>query len=206
MVVTQLQPITVVFTLAEDDLGRVQEQLAKGAKLAVDAFDRTAETKIASGELLALDNQIDTTTGTLKVRAIFTNEDQRLFPNQFVNARLLVQTLEGVTLIPSAAIQQNGTTAFVYVVQDGVVHQRTIKKGVDDNGMTQVEGINPGEVIANSSFDKLQDGDKVNVNQGNNGGGGSRPNGSGTPGNRAGGHGQGGAHHQGGGNGGGSGS
>ena len=210
VVVTQLQPITVIFTLSEDSLGGVQEQLAKGSKLAVDVFDRSAQTKIASGELLALDNQIDTTTGTLKVRAIFSNEDQRLFPNQFVNTRLLVQTLEGVTLIPSAAIQQNGQTAFVYVIQDGVVHQRTVKPGVTDNGMTQVEGINPGDVVANSSFDKLQDNDKVNVNQGGNGGGngggGNRPGGSGTPGSRQGGHGQGGGHHQGGGGSGGSGS
>ena len=90
-----------------------------------------------------MDNQIDTTTGTLKVRAIFPNDDLRLFPNQFVNTRLLVQTLEGVTLIPAAAIQQNGQTAFVYVIQDGVVHQRTVKPGVTDNGMTQVEGIEP---------------------------------------------------------------
>ena len=206
VVVTQLQPITVIFTLSEDNLGGVQEQLAKGEKLAVDVFDRSAQTKIASGELLALDNQIDTTTGTLKVRAIFPNEDQRLFPNQFVNTRLLVQTLEGVTLIPSAAIQQNGQTSFVYVIQDGVVHQRTVKTGVTDSGQTQVEGIDPGDVIANSSFDKLQDGDKVNVSQGGNGGGGNRPNGSGTPGNRQGGHGQGSGHHQGGGSNGGSGS
>ncbi len=109
VVVTQLQPITVVFTIPEDSLGAVQEQLDKGAKLAVEVSDRSAQTKIASGEVLALDNQIDTTTGTLKVRAIFQNEDLKLFPNQFVNTRLLVQTLEGVTLLPAATIQQNGT-------------------------------------------------------------------------------------------------
>ncbi len=192
VVVTQLQPITVIFTLPEDNLGAVQEQLAKGTKLAVDVFDRSAQTKIASGELLALDNQIDTTTGTLKVRAIFPNDDLRLFPNQFVNARLLVQTLQGVTLIPSAAIQQNGQTSFVYVVQDGVVHQRTVKPGVTDNGMTQVDAINPGDVVANSSFDKLQDNDKINVDNGDRTKGGppngNRPDGGGTPGNRQGGH------------------
>ena len=202
VVVTQLQPITVIFTLPEDSLGAVQEQLRKGSTLSVEAFDRSAQTKIASGELLALDNQIDTTTGTLKVRARFNNEDLRLFPNQFVNTRLLVQTLEGVTLLPAATIQQNGQTSFVYVIEDGVVHQRTVKPGVTDNGMTQVEGINPGDVVANSSFDKLQDGDKVNVSQPGTGGHGQggppggRPGGS--PGNRQGGHGQGG-HHQGGG-------
>ena len=210
VVVTQLQPITVIFTLPEDSLGAVQEQLAKGSKLAVDVFDRSAQTKIASGELLALDNQIDTTTGTLKARAIFPNDDLKLFPNQFVNARLLVQTLEGVTLIPSAAIQQNGQTSFVYVLQDGVVHQRTVKPGVADaeSGMTQVDSINPGDVVANSSFDKLQDNDKVNVAEGGSGGGSPgdhRPQGDGTPGNRQGGHGQG-RPHQGGGGGNGGGS
>ncbi len=196
VVVTQLQPITVVFTIPEDNLGAVQEQLGKGATLTVDVSDRSAQTKIASGKVLALDNQIDTTTGTLKVRAIFQNDDLRLFPNQFVNTRLLVQTLEGVTLLPAATIQQNGQTAFVYVVEDGVVHQRTVKPGVTDNGMTQVDGINPGDVVANSSFDKLQDGDKVNVSQGDGNGGapGNHPGGRGQ-----GGHGQGGGHHPGGG-------
>ena len=218
VVITQLQPITVVFTLPEDNLGAVQEQLAKGAKLGVDVFDRTAQTKLASGELLALDNQIDTTTGTLKVRAIFPNEDLRLFPNQFVNAKLLVQTLQGVTLVPSAAIQQNGQNSFVYVLQDGVVHQHPVKPGVTDNGLTQVDSINPGDVVANSSFDKLQDGDKVNVDDGSHQRGGpasgnqpdgkkpdgnkpdsNKPDGSATPGNRQGGHHRdGGGGHQGG--------
>ena len=163
VVVTQLQPITVIFTIPEDNLGAVQTQINNNAKLVVDAFDRTAQTKIASGEVLALDNQIDTTTGTLKIRAIFPNDDLRLFPNQFVNTRLLVKTLEGVTLVPSATIQQNGTTSFVYLIENGVVHLRNVKPGVIDNGMTQVEGIDPGDVVANSSFDKLQDNDKVNV-------------------------------------------
>jgi membrane fusion protein, multidrug efflux system len=102
VVITQLQPITVVFTIAEDSLGAVMAQLRKGAKLTVDVYDRAAQTKLASGELLAVDNQIDTTTGTVKVRASFANNDFALFPNQFVNARLLVQTLQDVTLIPSA--------------------------------------------------------------------------------------------------------
>ena len=163
VVVTQLQPITIIFTIPEDSLGAVQAQLGNNAKLAVDAFDRTAQTKIASGEVLALDNQIDTTTGTLKIRAIFPNEDLRLFPNQFVNTRLLVQTLRGVTLLPAATIQQNGQTSFVYLIDNGVVHLRNVKPGVTDNGMTEVEGINPGDAVANSSFDKLQDNDKVNI-------------------------------------------
>ena len=156
-VITQLRPITVIFTIPEDNLGPVQARLRAKAKLSVDAFDRTAQTKIASGQLLTLDNQIDTTTGTVKARAVFDNKNDALFPNQFVNTRLLVNTLQGVTLIPASAIQQNGQASFVYVIQDNVAHMRSIKPGVTDGGITQVDGINPGDVVANSSFDKLQD-------------------------------------------------
>jgi membrane fusion protein, multidrug efflux system len=163
VVITQLQPITVIFTIAEDSLDAVQAQLRKNATLTVDVYDRSAQKKLASGKLLALDNQIDTTTGTVKVRAVFDNDDFALFPNQFVNARLLVQTLQKVTLIPSAAIQQNAQQSFVYVIQDNVAHLRNIKAGVTDNGLTQVEGINPGETVADSSFDKLQNNAKVTV-------------------------------------------
>jgi len=106
---------------------------------------------------LTLDNQIDTTTGTVKARALFANKDSALFPNQFVNARLLVNTLQGVTLIPASAIQQNGSASFVYVIQNNVAHIRSIKPGVTDGGVTQVEGINPEDIVATSSFDKLQD-------------------------------------------------
>ena len=163
VVITQLQPITVIFTIPEDSLDAVQAQLRKNATLTVDVYDRSAQKKLASGKLLALDNQIDTTTGTVKVRAVFDNDDFALFPNQFVNARLLVQTLQKVTLIPSAAIQQNAQQSFVYVIQDNVAHLRNIKAGVTDNGLTQVEGINPGETVADSSFDKLQNNAKVTV-------------------------------------------
>ena len=163
LVITQIQPITVVFTIAEDNLGQVMEQLRNGAKLPVDVYDRAAQTKLASGELIAVDNQIDTTTGTVKVRASFANDDFALFPNQFVNARLLVKTLQDVTLVPSSAIQQNGQTSFVYVIQDNVAHLQNIKAGVSDNGFTQVEGVNSGDVLADSSFDKLQDNSKITV-------------------------------------------
>ena len=162
-VITQLDPITVIFTIPEDSLGPVEAQLRKKAKLAVDAFDRTAQTKIASGKLLTIDNLIDTTTGTVKGRAVFENKNNALFPNQFVNTRLLVNTLQGVTLIPASAIQQNGQASFVYVIQNNVAHMRSIKLGVTDGGMTQVDGINPGDVVANSSFDKLQDNTAVAV-------------------------------------------
>src|SRR5208283_3733686 len=156
-VLTQLDPITVVFTIPEDSLGQVEARLRKKAKLTVDAYDRTAQTKIASGELLTLDNQIDTATGTVKGRALFDNKNDAFFPNQFVNTRLLVNTLQGVTLIPASAIQQNGQASFVYVIQNNIAHMRSVKQGVTDGGATQVEGINPGDVVANSSFDKLQD-------------------------------------------------
>jgi multidrug efflux system membrane fusion protein len=156
-VITQLEPITVIFTIPEDSLGQVEARLNAKAKLPVDAFDRTAQTKIASGALLTLDNQIDTTTGTVKGRALFANTNNALFPNQFVNTRLLVNTLEGVTLIPSSAIQQNGQASFVYLIQNNFAHMRSVTPGVTNGGVTQVEGINPGDVVANSSFDKLQD-------------------------------------------------
>jgi multidrug efflux system membrane fusion protein len=163
VVITQIQPITVIFTIPEDSLGPVVDRLRKSAKLTVDAFDRAAQKKIASGVLLTLDNQIDTTTGTVKARSQFANKNDELFPNQFVNVRLLVNTLQGVTTIPASAIQQNGQASFVYVIQNNVAHMRSVKPGVTDGGVTQVDGINPGDVVANSSFDKLQDNAPVTV-------------------------------------------
>jgi multidrug efflux system membrane fusion protein len=160
-IITQISPITVIFTISEDNLGPVQERLRNKAVLTVDAFDRGGQRKITSGKLLTLDNQIDTTTGTVKARASFENKDAALFPNQFVNVRLLVNTLHDATLIPGSAIQHNGQTAFVYVLQDNTAHMRTIQPGVTDGGITQVTGVSPGEVLANSSFDKLQDNSKV---------------------------------------------
>ena len=163
VIVTQIQPITVIFTVPEDNLGQVQTRLRKNAKLTVDAFDRSALKQVASGMLLTLDNQIDTTTGTVKARASFVNKDAALFPNEFVNVRLLVDTHRGATLIPSSTIQHNGQTAFVYVIQENVAHMRVIQPGVTDAGTTEVTGVAPGDVLANSSFDKLQDNAKVVV-------------------------------------------
>jgi multidrug efflux system membrane fusion protein len=166
VVVTQEQPITVIFTIAEDNLDQVQAQMGHGKKpLEVSAFDRTQQTKIATGKLLTLDNQIDTTTGTVKLRANFDNKNDSLFPNQFVNTRLLVTTQQGVTLIPSSAIQRNGQTAFVYLLQNGAAQIRNIKPGVTDADQTAVEGINPGDVVATSSFEKLQNGSKITVSK-----------------------------------------
>jgi multidrug efflux system membrane fusion protein len=142
-------------------LGQVEARLNRGATLPVDAYDRTAQTKIASGTLLTIDNQIDTTTGTVRGRAQFANTNDALFPNQFVNTRLLVNTLQGVTLIPSSAIQHNGQASFVYLIQNNYAHMTNLTPGVTDGGVTQVKGINPGDVVADSSFDKLQDKSKV---------------------------------------------
>ena len=164
-VITQLQPITVIFTIPEDNLGQVQPRLRQRTKLPVEAYDRAALKKIASGSLLTLDNQIDTTTGTVKARASFDNRDAALFPNEFVNSRLLVNTLQGATIIPSSAIQQNGNISFVYVIQDNTAHQRNVKRGVTEGNNTEVTGINPGDVVANSSFDKLQDKAKIVVSK-----------------------------------------
>jgi len=163
VVVTQEQPITVIFTLSEDSLGQIEAQLRKGRRLTVDAWDRAAKAKIASGKLLTIDNQIDTTTGTVKLRAQFDNSHRELFPNQFVNARLLLETLRNMTLIPTAAIQHNGQVAFVYLIQNGVAQMRDVTPGVTEGGRTAVEGINPGDVVANSSFEKLQPNVKVAI-------------------------------------------
>jgi multidrug efflux system membrane fusion protein len=186
VVITQMSPITVIFTIPEDSLGPVQERLHNKAVLAADALDRGGQQKIASGKLLTLDNQIDTTTGTVKARASFENKDAALFPNQFVNVRLLVNTLHDATLIPGSAIQHNGQTAFVYVLQDNIAHMRTIKAGVTDGGTTQVTGVSPGDVLANSSFDKLQDNSKVAISA-NPPGPGNAPGGPGTRGSGSGG-------------------
>jgi multidrug efflux system membrane fusion protein len=164
-VITQLHPITVIFTIPEDHLGQVQPRLRQRAKLPVEAYDRAALKKIGSGTLLTLDNQIDTTTGTVKGRASFDNKDASLFPNEFVNTRLLVNTLQGATIIPSSAIQHNGNASFVYVIQDNTAHQKSVKPGVTEGDNTEVTGINPGDVVANSSFDKLQDKAKIVVSK-----------------------------------------
>jgi membrane fusion protein, multidrug efflux system len=165
-VITQLQPITVVFTISEDNLQQVLAQTHKNQILAVQALDRAQSKLIAKGKLMTTDNLIDTTTGTVKLRAVFDNKDNALFPNQFVNTRLLVDTLHSVTLVDASAIQHNGSQAFVWVIQNGAAQQRNITTGVTDNGMTEVtSGLNSGEEVADSSFEKLQNGSKVNVVQ-----------------------------------------
>jgi membrane fusion protein, multidrug efflux system len=162
-VITQVSPITVVFTIPEDSIPQVQSHSADGAKLGVDAYDRTGQKKLVSGHLLTLDNQIDTTTGTVKARAVFPNKDGALFPNQFVNIRLLVTTLKNVTLIPASAIQHNEQVAFVYVIADDTAHMQNVTPGVTDNGMTEVKDLDAGAVVANSGFERLNDKAKVSI-------------------------------------------
>jgi multidrug efflux system membrane fusion protein len=170
VVVTQLQPITVIFSVAEDYLPQIQAQLRKGNRMSVDAFDRDQQKKLASGYLLTLDNQIDPTTGTLKLKAIFQNEDGSLFANQFVNARLLVDTLHNAILIPTPAIQRNAQGAFVYIIKpDQTATIGNITVGTTDGDTAAVQGLEPGEVVTVKGFEKLQDGVKVAV-QGNPGG------------------------------------
>jgi membrane fusion protein, multidrug efflux system len=165
VVVTQLQPITVVFTIPEDNVSQLEQQMRKGKPLTVDASDRSEQTKLASGKLQSTDNQIDTTTGTLKLRAVFDNKDNALFPNLFVNARLLLNTLQNQILIPSSTIQHNGDTSFVFLIQNGVAHIHDVTPGVTESATTAVEGLNDGDVVADSSFEKLQNGSKITVSK-----------------------------------------
>jgi multidrug efflux system membrane fusion protein len=185
-VITQIQPITVVFNVAEDSLGQIRAGQKKKSKLTVDAFDRTDQKKIASGTLLTLNNQIDTTTGTVQARAQFANKDSSLFPNQFVNPRLLTDTLVGATLIPTSTVQHNGQAAYVYVLDAGKAHLRSITVGVTDGQTAQVTGVSPGDVLANSSFDKLQDNTAITISQGG-GSGGASGGGNGSSGGAGGG-------------------
>jgi membrane fusion protein, multidrug efflux system len=195
VVITQLQPITVIFSVAEDYLPQIQKQLRNGLKLPVDAFSRDQTTKLSSGSLLTLDNVIDQTTGTVKLKAIFDNKDFELFPQQFVNSRLLVDTQHGATLVPTAAIQRNAQGAYVYVISsDNTSTLQTVTVGTTDGSTAAVQGVNPGEVLAVTGFDKLQNGGKVTILKSPGAGGGgtggnstnpnsSNPNPSGNSGN-----------------------
>jgi multidrug efflux system membrane fusion protein len=204
----QIQPITVIFTLAEDSLQQVLQQMRLGKALEVDAYDRTNTKLIAKGKLITVNNQIDTVTGTVQLRAAFDNAKGDLFPNEFVNTRLLVKTLDNQILVPSSAIQHNGAVDFVYLIQGltpgapgksggasggghhgggaggggatgggagggtggggggnqpaGKAVMTTVKSGISDQGNTVVtSGLKAGDVVANSSFQKLIDGSPV---------------------------------------------
>jgi membrane fusion protein, multidrug efflux system len=218
VVVAQMNPITVIFTLPEDNLTDVQQQMHHGHPLSVQAWNRDNSKQLGTGKLMTIDNQIDTTTGTVKLRASFPNADNTLFPNEFVNTRLLVNTVENQILVPSSAVQHNGDEAFVYLIEPGAgpsepgagqaggagggsgsaapssaggqhaghgshgggsgagqgaggsggapkqlfhVVQTTVKTGVSDKGMVAVTGIQSGQKVANSSFDKLVNGSTI---------------------------------------------
>jgi multidrug efflux system membrane fusion protein len=165
VVITQSQPITVVATIPEDSLSDVLAQPGHGLNLPLDAWNRASTKELAVGRVISYDNQIDTTTGTIKFRALFNNRHGELYPNEFVNTRLQVQVLHDQILLPSSAIQHNGTAAFIYVIQNSMAQMRNIKTGVSEGGETVVVGVNEGEVVANSSFEKLENGSKVIVTQ-----------------------------------------
>jgi membrane fusion protein, multidrug efflux system len=229
VVITQLAPITVVFNVAEDSLPEIQKQLKGGRKLPVDIYDRSDSKKINSGTLSSVDNQIDTTTGTLKFRAQVSNADYALVPNQFVNARLLVKTLENVVQIPAVAVQQNGTQAFVYLVHPAPAKPANAQNGegskesggkesgaaasgnaapkgpsvqvtvqnitvlTSNDTVAAVTGLQPGQQVATSGFDRLENNAVATVQQnkaaskatGNHNGVGADSPASGTAGNGA---------------------
>ncbi len=166
VVITQLEPITVIFSVSENYLPQIQEQMRHGHTMTVDALNQDQSKKIATGSLLTLDNQVDTTTGTVKLKAVFANKEETLFPNQFVNAKLLVDTLHNATTVPAQAIQRNAQGPFVYVIgADQKATLRTVKLGPTDGDVVAVQGVNAGEVVATNGFDKLQDGAQVTGRQ-----------------------------------------
>jgi multidrug efflux system membrane fusion protein len=163
LVITQIQPISALFTLAEDQLPVVLRKLNAGEHLQADAYDRADHQKLASGTLTSVDNQIDPSTGTLRLRATFDNNDNALFPNQFVNVHLLVQEKSGITLIPTAAIQRTSTTEYVWVVKDdSTVTDRAITEGVTQGDVTEItSGVVPGEAVVMTGVDRLIEGAPV---------------------------------------------
>jgi multidrug efflux system membrane fusion protein len=187
VVITQLKPINVVFSVAEDYLPQIQKQTKAGNQLPVDALDRAQEKKIASGMLQTVDNQIDAGTGTVKLKAIFTNDDETLFPNQFVNARLLIETHRDITTVPNRAIQRGSQGAFVFVVKnDQTVQAHPINIGASDANVTEAGDLEPGLMIAVDNFNRLNDGAKVTLRQGGarGGRGGTNTNANGMSGER----------------------
>jgi membrane fusion protein, multidrug efflux system len=163
VVITQFQPITVIFPVAEDNLPDITRRLKVAKALPVTAFDRSGSVKLGTGELRTLDNQIDTTTGTLKLRADFANQEDTLFPNQFVNIELLVDTLRGVTVMPTAAVQRGAPGTFVYLVNaDQTVTVRPVTLGPSHGDTVAIEkGLSPGDRVVIDGADKLRNGARV---------------------------------------------
>lgn len=169
VVITELQPITAIFPIPEDNVTKVMQRLHDGATLTAEAYDRTNSAKLADGKVLTLDNQIDLSTGTVKLRALFDNKDNTLFPNQFVNIQLVLDTLTNQTVMPNAAVHRgapNGvTTTFVYLVnQDNTVSVRPVTLGAADGERVAVTaGLNPGAVVVTEGGDRLRDGATVQL-------------------------------------------
>src|SRR6266403_426283 len=172
LVITQLQPISVIFSLPQDQLPQVNAKLHGGVQLTVDAYDRDDTAKLASGKLQTIDNQIDLTTGTYKLKSMFTNADNSLFPNQFVNVHLLVDTLHNLTIIPTAAIQRGPQGTYVYAASKDPASKETSAKiypvtiaQTTGNSVGLSAGLNPGDLVVIDGQDKLQDGTKINPSQ-----------------------------------------
>jgi multidrug efflux system membrane fusion protein len=163
IVITQIDPIAVIFAIPEDSLPQVQQQMRGGRQLPAEAYDRDLKHKLATGSLMTIDNQIDQTTGTVKFKAVFSNKDGALFPNQFVNARLLIDTVRNAVLVPNAAIQHSPQSAFAYVVKpDNTVEVRNVEvQGTEGDQTAIARGLTTGEVVVTDGVDKLQPGAKV---------------------------------------------
>jgi multidrug efflux system membrane fusion protein len=165
LVITQLDPISVIFTIAEDQLPQVQSKMYAGAKLHVEAWDRENKNKLGDGTLETIDNQIDPTTGTLRLRANFENKANKLFPSQFVNARLLVEEKTGIVVLPNAAIQRNSQNTYVWLVKpEQTVTVRPVTVGVTEGDQTEIKsGVDAGDVVVTVGVDRLLEGSRVNA-------------------------------------------
>jgi multidrug efflux system membrane fusion protein len=164
LVITQIDPISVIFTISEDQLPPVLEKMHAGAKLHVEAWDREVKNRLANGTLETIDNQIDPTTGTLRLRANFENKNSKLFPSQFVNARLLVEEKTGIVVVPNAAIQRNTNSTYVWLVKpDQTVTVRVVTVGVTEGDQTEIKsGVAAGDELVTVGVDRLLEGSKVN--------------------------------------------
>jgi multidrug efflux system membrane fusion protein len=164
-VITQLDPISVIFTTAEDALPPILDKMHAGQQLPVEAWDRELRNKLAEGKLETIDNQIDQTTGTLKLRAVFANSNSKLYPSQFVNARLLVEQKRDVTLLANAAIQRNSQGTYVWMVSpDQTVTVRPVTVGTTEGDQSEITaGLEPGDTVVTVGVDRLEEGGKVNA-------------------------------------------
>ena len=166
VVITQMQPMDVVFTLVEKQIPDVAEAMRREGRLQVEAWGQDNTKKLATGYLLRLDNQIDTSTGTVKAKAVFDNEDDALFPNQFVNVRLKVRELANVPVIPSSAVQRNNNGFFVYVGENGETRMQELETGYATDRITVVDsGLQLGEIVVTDGIDRLREGSKVTFRQ-----------------------------------------